>query len=168
MWIVIASEALLFGGLFMLYAAYRDQHAAEFHAAAARDIAWMGGTNTIILLVSSFAMAVAIHRLRDGANPRLWIYAVLALGTSFLAIKGIEWSIHIRDGIVPGAGPRGESLFYSLYFLMTGLHAAHVIVGLALIAWARTRLDVLPLVGLYWHFVDVVWVFLWPMFYLVK
>jgi len=161
-WVVIASEALLFGGLFMIYGAYHAEHAEAFRRAGAHDIGWIGGTNTMVLLVSSFFAAAAIH-LRSKAL----VLPVIGLGVVFLGFKALEWTIHIRDGIVPGSGPRGESLFYTLYYLMTGLHALHVVAGVVLMVWARSRLSVLPLVGLYWHFVDVVWVFLWPLFYLV-
>ena len=97
-------------------------------------MSWIGGTNTLILLTSSFAMAVAVRR-----NSTRAIDAVLVLGLAFLGFKALEWTLHIRAGIVPGSGPRGESLFYSLYYLMTGLHAAHVVAGLVLVAWARAR-----------------------------
>ncbi len=178
-WIAIASEALLFAGLFALYAAYRSQHGVAFHAAAARDVAWIGGTNTMILLASSFAMALAIHLARAGRRraARGAATAVLALGSTFLVLKLYEWHLHIDDGIVPGASgdlaARGAILFFSLYYLMTGLHALHVIAGLALVTWARAHVrrsddpTVIELVGVYWHFVDLVWVFLWPLFYLV-
>jgi cytochrome c oxidase subunit 3 len=179
-WLAIASEALLFSGLFMLYASYRSEHSTAFHLAAAEDVSWIGGTNTMILLTSSFAMAVAIHFARLGRRgvARGWAAGVIVLGCAFLAFKGYEWSLHLRDGIAPGAagdleGVRGASLFFTLYYLMTGLHALHVIAGMLFVAWARhrTRRDddplAIELVGVYWHFVDVVWVFLWPLFYLV-
>ena len=163
-WIVIASEALLFAGLFALYASYRAEHPREFATAAAHDIGAIGGTNTMILLTSSFAMAWAILRARQNASPRRALACVMVLGTAFLALKLLEWGIHIHDGITPGT-----SLFFTLYYLMTGLHAAHVVAGLALVAWitVRPRLHTMELVGLYWHFVDLVWVFLWPLFYLL-
>ena len=178
-WLVIASEALLFAGLFALYASYRSEHSAAFHAAAARDVAWIGGTNTMILLTSSFAMAAAIHLARAGRRraARRAAAIVLLLGSMFLALKAYEWSLHLRDGIAPGSAgdvdARGAILFFTLYYFMTGLHALHVIAGLVLVTWARRRLRrdddpiVAELVGVYWHFVDLVWVFLWPLFYLV-
>jgi cytochrome c oxidase subunit III len=180
-WIIIASEALLFAGLFMLYVSYRSEYPAEFRLAAARDIGWIGGLNTMILLASSFFVAWAIHRLHAGKRPLATLACVLVLGSAFLVLKATEWSIHIGDGITPGhAGDlpaHGATLFFTLYYLMTGLHAAHVVAGLALIAWAtalvhRSRVTaanptILELVGLYWHFVDLVWVFLWPLFYLL-
>lgn len=178
-WLAIASEALLFAGLFMLYASYRSEHAAAFHVAAAEDVSWIGGTNTMVLLTSSFAMAVAIHRAREGRRraARGWTVVVMLLGCAFLALKGYEWSLHLREGVAPGSAGdlqiRGAILFFTLYYLMTGLHALHVILGLALVWWARRRVKrsedplALELVGVYWHFVDLIWVFLWPLFYLV-
>jgi cytochrome c oxidase subunit 3 len=178
-WVVIASEALLFAGLFTLYAAYRNEHAAEFHVAARRNLAVIGGVNTMILLTSSFYMAVGVHAARRNRarSARRALAAVLVLGGAFLVLKALEWSIHLSDGITPGAAgdlpTRGSVLFFALYYLMTGLHAAHVVAGLALVAWVRavvrTRATTpaVELVGLYWHFVDAVWVFLWPLFYLV-
>lgn len=184
-WIVIASEALLFAGLFALYSGYRTEYPRAFGEGVHADIQWIGGVNTIILLTSSFAIAWAIHLVRRN-RMRGAIYslaAVLALGGGFLALKALEWTTHVREGVVPGiayAGPNhgpGTSLFFTLYYGMTGLHALHVVAGLALVTWtflrARRRTIspsnylVLELVALYWHFVDLVWVFLWPMFYLM-
>ncbi|MDB4956808.1 MAG: putative Cytochrome-c oxidase [Myxococcales bacterium] len=184
-WIVIASEAMLFSGLFALYTCYRAEYPLAFDAGVQADIQWIGGLNTFILLTSSFAIAWAIHLIRGGRMRGVgWgLVAVLALGMAFLVFKLVEWGIHIHDGIVPGtayAGPShgpGTTLFFTLYYGMTGLHALHVIAGLALVAWVAHRVRrrtittdnhvALELVALYWHFVDAVWVFLWPMFYLM-
>jgi cytochrome c oxidase subunit III len=184
-WIVIASEALLFAGLFALYAAYRTEYTTAFEAGVRADLQWVGGTNTLILLTSSFSIAGAVHLVRQGrVRAAAWaLAATLVLGGAFLALKMFEWSEHIREGVVPGlayAGPDhgpGTSLFFTLYFGMTGLHAVHVVAGLVLVAWVfgrahKRRLDPehhlsLELVALYWHFVDAIWVFLWPMFYLM-
>lgn len=182
-WIVIASEALLFAGLFALYATYRSEHTHAFEAGIRANIAWIGGLNTMLLLTSSFAIAWAIHRIRHGRSATWSLLAVLVLGCGFLVFKSIEWSIHIEEGIVPGlayAGPdhgRGTQLFFTLYYAMTGLHAFHVVAGLALVLWVfvrarrrtidRDRHLALELVAVYWHFVDAIWVFLWPMFYLM-
>lgn len=184
-WIVIASEALLFAALFTLYAAYRVEYPQAFAEGVADDIQWIGGANTFILLTSSFAIAWSIHRMRAGhaRSATRWLIVVLVLGCGFLGLKLLEWSKHIHDGIVPGlayAGPdhgAGTTLFFTLYYAMTGLHALHVIAGLSLVAWViarahRRTIDrdnhiALELVALYWHFVDAIWVFLWPMFYLM-
>jgi cytochrome c oxidase subunit III len=165
-WIVIASEALLFSGLFALYWSYRSEYPLEFSTGVTQDIQWMGGTNTFILLTSSFAIAWAIFERRRGRERAAqWsIAAVLVLGLAFLALKLLEWRSHIAEGLVPG-----HTLFFTLYYFMTGLHALHVIAGLVLVFCVRKRsLVALEVIALYWHFVDVVWVFLWPMFYLMK
>jgi cytochrome c oxidase subunit III len=174
-WIVIASEALLFAGLFALYAGYRNQYPAVFDAGVREDIQWIGGVNTILLLASSFWIAWAIHLVRvERLRGVVWsLVAVLVLGLGFLVLKLVEWSSHVSEGLVPGT-----SLFFTLYYGMTGLHALHVIAGLALVTWvfhrARHRRLTperhlsLELVALYWHFVDAIWVFLWPMFYLMQ
>jgi cytochrome c oxidase subunit 3 len=174
-WIVIASEALLFAGLFALYTTYRAEYPALFDAGVTKDIQWIGGVNTLLLLTSSFAIAWSIHCVRSSRHrAAVWsLVCVLVLGLGFLALKGLEWTEHVRDGIVPRT-----SLFFTLYYAMTGLHALHVIVGLGLVLWVFIRTlrgGVVPerhlalvLVALYWHFVDAIWVFLWPMFYLMR
>jgi cytochrome c oxidase subunit 3 len=184
-WTVIASEALLFAGLFGLYFGYRSEYGAAFTAGVHDDYQWIGGANTIVLLTSSFAIAWAIHATRAGrARVATWcLAAVLVLGLCFLVLKGVEWGLHIEEGIVPGPAyhadyhGRGTLLFFTMYYLMTGLHAAHVVAGMALVAWMFVRAYhrrltperhlALDLVALYWHFVDAIWVFLWPMFYLM-
>jgi cytochrome c oxidase subunit 3 len=186
-WIVIASEALLFSGLFMLYWAYRAEYTSAFRTGVEHDIGWIGALNTFLLLSSSFTIAYAIHAMRFArVRTAMWcLLATLAMGAGFLVFKLLEWGLHIQEGIVPGiryyagpAGGRGISLFFTLYYFMTGLHALHVIAGIGLVLWVTVRVRrrtiiperfiALELVALYWHFVDVVWVFLWPMFYLMR
>jgi cytochrome c oxidase subunit 3 len=186
-WIVIASEALLFSGLFMLYWAYRAEYTSAFRTGVEHDIGWIGALNTFLLLSSSFTIAYAIHSMRFArVRTAMWcLLATLAMGAGFLVFKLLEWGLHIQEGIVPGiryyagpAGGRGISLFFTLYYFMTGLHALHVIAGIGLVLWVTVRVRrrtiiperfiALELVALYWHFVDVVWVFLWPMFYLMR
>ncbi|HSN28556.1 MAG TPA: cytochrome c oxidase subunit 3 [Kofleriaceae bacterium] len=167
-WIVIASEALLFAGLFALYWSYRAEFPAQFDAGITHDVQWMGGLNTFLLLTSSFAIAWSILMTRQGRRGAATISLVvtLVLGAAFLFFKFWEWKMHGDEGLVPGS-----SLFFTLYFLMTGLHALHVIAGMSLVTWVTVRAErglALELVALYWHFVDVIWVFLWPMFYLAK
>jgi cytochrome c oxidase subunit 3 len=186
MWIFIASETLLFAGLFALYAAYRGEYPDAFQAGVRHDVGWMGACNTLVLVVSSFFVAFAIAATRAGKRREtlLALGAVIALGLVFLALKLGEWAIHLSDGLGPGpafasdAMPPGGALFFTLYFAMTGLHALHLCVGLCVIGWLfvlvqRRRIDrerhlLLELGGLYWHFVDVVWLFLWPCFYLLR
>jgi len=167
-WIVIASEALLFAGLFALYWSYRAEVPSLFASGITQDVHWIGALNTFLLLTSSFSIAWSILQTRNGRRRAATVSLVvtLALGAAFLVFKLLEWGMHARDGLVPGS-----SLFFTLYYLMTGLHALHVIAGMTLVTWVTLRRErdlALPLVALYWHFVDVVWVFLWPMFYLAK
>ncbi len=185
MWLFLASELLLFGGLFALYAAYRILHGADFLAAAGHNSRTLGTVNTVVLISSSFTVAMAVHAMR-GERPRraallLGLTILLALG--FLAVKAIEYRAHIAAGILPGvyyraAGPAtaGAHTFFTLYYFMTGLHGLHVVGGMAALSWltrrAWRRLDSaqhhvpLELGALYWHLVDLVWIFLWPLLYL--
>ena len=185
-WILIASEALLFAGLFALYTGLRAEYPHAFARAAAEDVAWIGGFNTLILIASSFALAWTVHITRKGDDGRRggwWLLGVLALGTAFVVLKLYEYSIHIHDGVVAGTyyrGPdfgKGTELFVTLYYLMTGLHMVHLAVGIAFVTWmlvlARRRsigqhLLALELVAVYWNFVDMIWFWLWPMFYLMR
>ena len=178
MTVFLASEAMLFAGMFGLYAAYRLRYPTEFAHGVAEGVLWAGTLNTWVLLTSSWAIAVALARLRQGArrSARLLVALTVALGVAFLAIKGGEYAHHLHAGMAPGgAGAPGHGLvaFTALYFLMTGTHALHVVAGLALIAlaWraaARGSPHRLEIAALYWHFVDLIWVFLWPLFYLLR
>jgi cytochrome c oxidase subunit 3 len=172
MWIFLASESLLFAGLFAVFAAYHHMHAAEFAAAQSHANLALGSANTYILLTSSLTIALA-----GRSHRRLFVAATLALGTAFLVLKGIEYADHLHEGIAPGgwyayAGlpARGHALYFTLYYLLTGLHALHVIAGLVVVAWTGFRGTALQLEcgALYWHLVDLVWVFLWPVLYLIK
>jgi cytochrome c oxidase subunit 3 len=183
MWIFLLSELLLFGGLFVAYAAYRVAHRADFHRAGAELDAALGATNTVVLLTSSLTVALGVQALRAGRErqaPR-WVAATLVLAAVFLGIKAVEWSAKFHHGLFPGlpglaALPPGERLFFGLYFAATGLHAIHVIAGAAVLAVAavlvargRVRRDapvVLENAGLYWHLVDIVWILILPLFYL--
>jgi cytochrome c oxidase subunit 3 len=186
MWIFLASESLLFAGLFALYAAYRAVYPAEFHAAAAHANVVLGTINTYVLLTSSLTVALAIHATRRGQRRRalLLLAITIALGVGFEVLKGIEYAQHLTEGIAPGGyyafaalPAHGAVLYFTLYYLMTGLHALHVLGGLCALAWLslslyRGRITAgsslpLELGGLYWHLVDLVWIFLWPLLYLV-
>lgn len=187
MWVFLASESLLFAALFALYAAYRFIYPAEFHAAAAHANVLLGTINTYVLLTSSLTVALAIHETKHGRRRRALILlaVTIALGVLFEILKGVEYGLHLREGIAPGGyyafgelPAHGAVLYFTLYYLMTGLHALHVLGGLCALAWLWLRLyrgritaaSYLPLElgGLYWHLVDLVWIFLWPLLYLVK
>ena len=175
---------LLFGGMFLVYAVYRQVHTAEFHEAGKEMSVFIGAANTIILLTSSLTMALAISEIEKGRKVRsvLLQAATVLLGAGFLANKYFEWSDHIRHHIYPGSPVLaergyGDVLFFGLYFFMTGLHALHVIIGIIVIAVIMTfiyagritpvRNSVLENGALYWHLVDMVRIFLFPLFYLI-
>ncbi len=184
MWFFLFTEILFFGGMFLLYSIYRYRFAAEFHAGAEEEKLVLGSVNTAVLLTSSLFMALAISALRRGKS-RLSIgfqAATIALGAVFLVIKGFEWGAKIAKGIYPNGPtllgmPNGRIIFFGLYYTMTGLHALHVTVGVVVIAFmiGYTRRGVihagnfarLENAGLYWHFVDIVWIYLFPLFYLI-
>jgi cytochrome c oxidase subunit 3 len=185
MWLFLGSELLLFAGLFGLYTAYRFEYATEFAEAVHHNPLWIGTTNVVILIFSSFTVAWAVHCLRAGRRrATLWSLAVTLLcGFMFLGFKGIEYGIHFREGVFPGhyyayreMPAHGAQLFFTLYYFMTGLHALHMVGGLAAIGWVTVRVIrrkttaaypvPLELGALYWHLVDSIWIFLWPMFYL--
>jgi cytochrome c oxidase subunit 3 len=184
MWLFLFTEILLFGGLFMLYSMYRMQHGEQFHRAAEHLNRIAGTTNTVVLITSSLAMALSIAALKRG--KRLASVALQAttafLGSVFLVIKYFEWTAEISRGIYPNSPvllklDHGEILFYGLYFVMTGLHGLHVIIGIGVITFmlvltVKGRIDSTDFVklvngGLYWHLVDTIWVYLLPLFYLV-
>lgn len=190
MWIFLATEVLFFGGLFLGYAAYRFAYPADFRAAGEHTLLIAGASNTAVLLVSSFTMALAVRAAElQRRRPLLWLLSATALlGLVFLGIKASEYMTEIHEGLLPGAsfhppdphsgqGLNHQRIFFSFYFTMTGLHAVHVTIGVVLIAayavraWRTKELSRLAtgvdLLGLYWHFVDIVWVFLFPLIYLI-
>ncbi len=183
MWIFVFTELVLFGGLFIAYGVYREMHPVDFHQASGELNVKLGVTNTLVLLTSSLTMVLSITaiRLRRRAQSMLFLASTMVLGCVFLVNKFFEWSAKIHHGIYPGsehlmARPPGERLFFGLYYGMTGLHGLHVTVGVVIMAFmlallARDRIrhdDFIKLenAGLYWHLVDVIWIFLLPLFYL--
>jgi len=185
MWIFLFTEMLLFSGLFLLYSAYRSRYSADFHIAAGSMDKMIGTLNTVILLTSSLTMVYAINSIRLGKKTMSLVFQFLtvALGLVFLVNKYIEWSAKFRHGIYPGssellAGSKGEIIYYGLYFFMTGLHGLHVLAGMIMIVItfvltkkgriSSDRFIVIENTGLYWHFVDIVWVYLFPLFYLIN
>lgn len=184
MWLFLLSEILLFGGLFILYAVYRYNHAHLFHLSAEALNRPIGALNTVILLTSSLTMALSIFFLKQRQSSRslFFLLSTIFLGLIFLFNKYWEWASKIEHGVYPNATrllerERGEVLFYGLYYSMTGLHALHVLVGIGILTAMvflvqRGRIHherFLPLEnsGLYWHLVDIIWVFLFPLFYLI-
>jgi cytochrome c oxidase subunit III len=184
MWFFLFTEMLLFGGLFIVYSIHRFRNPVAFHLAAHELSVFIGTVNTVILLVSSTTVAMSITALqKNNKNLSITLLIVtIVLGLAFLVNKYFEWGEHIREHIYPGstvlaARGHGDVLFYGLYFFMTGLHALHIIVGLVLIIVVtisikrnKTNPDDYVLLensGLYWHLVDLVWIFLFPLFYLI-
>jgi cytochrome c oxidase subunit 3 len=188
MWAFLLSEVMFFGGLFLCYIVYRNLYPEAFHHAS-RMLDWeLGAVNTAVLICSSLTMALAIHGAQVGRRGAQIVNLVLTmgLGATFLCIKGFEYAAKFEHHLVPGPtfdiahfgdeGPHAR-IFFSLYFVMTGVHAAHMIVGIGVLTWMLRRAsrgeftpahhDALEMTGLYWHFVDIVWIFLFPMLYLL-
>ena len=184
MWLFILSEILLFGGLFILYSAYRYKNPVDFHHASRELEVLLGTLNTIILLTSSLSMAASLAAMQRGQQKlsMVLLMTTMALGLLFLVNKGFEWGAKIEHGIYPNsptllARAKGEILFFGLYYVMTGLHGLHVLVGVCVLCVMLMLLlkekinptHVTPLEnsGLYWHLVDMIWIFLYPLFYLI-
>jgi cytochrome c oxidase subunit 3 len=188
MWVFLATEVMFFGGLLLTYTVYRIQHHAAF-AAASHELDFLWGTiNTVVLLCSSLTMALAVQAATSARQRMLTIYLALTtlLGLAFLAIKGVEYLRKYEHGLMPlfglpfewhGASEGPARMFFQLYFLMTGLHAIHMLIGIGillilLVQSARGKLlgpfaTPVRMSGLYWHFVDIVWVWLYPLLYLI-
>jgi cytochrome c oxidase subunit 3 len=186
MWIFLGSEIMLFGALFTALSAYRVLYPEAFALASRQLALGLGALNTAVLLTSSLTMALGVRAARLDA-PRLtalWLLVTAALGSVFLGLKFVEYADHIAHGLLPGAdfhlagveaGP--AQLFFRLYFILTGLHALHLAVGIGLVvtmALLARRKAFIPaadtpveMAGLYWHLVDIVWIFLFPMLYLI-
>jgi cytochrome c oxidase subunit 3 len=184
MWLFLFTEILLFGGLFLVYSVYRSMYQADFHEAAAGLSTVLGTINTVILITSSLTMALSISSFRRGDTGRSVMLqaATITLGLVFLVNKYFEWSGHIHEGLYPNAPDllsrsHGQVLFYGLYYVMTGLHGLHVVAGLVIIGimlalTMRQRImpddhGKLENAGLYWHLVDLIWIYLFPLFYLI-
>jgi cytochrome c oxidase subunit III len=184
MWLFLLSEILLFGGMFILYSAYRFKNPADFHHASRELEVILGTLNTLILLTSSLTMAASISAIQNGQRKlsMVLLMATMALGLLFLVNKGFEWGTKIEHGIYPNSPTllsraKGEILFFGLYYVMTGLHGLHVLVGVCVLCGmlmliAKDKINQMRFVplenaGLYWHLVDMIWIFLYPLFYLI-
>ena len=184
MWIFLLSEVILFGGLFVLYSAYRYKFRGDFHLAAMDLNKIFGTLNTLILLTSSLTMAMSIASIRKNLRVSSFAYlaATVLLGLLFLVNKYVEWSTKMGHGIYPNSPDllgrsNGEVLFFGLYYAMTGLHGLHVLVGVGILSVIclfvvkgrikKTDFVLLENSGLYWHLVDIIWIFLFPLFYLI-
>ncbi len=184
MWLFLFTELILFGGLFLIYAVYRFMYPNEFHIAAMELNTLLGAVNTIILLTSSLTIALSITALqKNKKNLSLVLqFITILFALSFMVNKYFEWGAKFDHGIFPGSDimlqkGSGEILFYGLYYTMTGLHGLHVIIGVVFISiimyqvWKgkvhSTYYVRLESAGLYWHLVDIIWIFLFPLFYLI-
>ena len=184
MWLFLFTELLLFGGLFLLYSVYFHRYPEAFHSAGKALDRILGTVNTVVLITSSLFVAVAVSDLQKGktARARYLLLGTIAFALTFLVIKYFEWSAKIGHGIYPNGPeflklPVGEMVFFNLYYIMTGLHGIHVIIGGVTLLWVWQRIGAgavnaerpvaLENVGLYWHLVDLVWIYLFPLFYLV-
>jgi cytochrome c oxidase subunit 3 len=186
MWVFLATEALFFGGLFLAYSAYRISYPDIFTKAAINFNLAIGTINTVILLVSSFFMALAVFYSELGKSKRAsyMLSITWLLGASFLALKAYEYYDDVQKNIIVGSSllhnnsdANIEQLFYLIYYIITGLHAIHVIIGLVVIAaiiilnnlnkYSKEYYTPVEITGLYWHFVDIIWIFIYPLLYLV-
>ncbi len=184
MWLFLYTEIILFGGLFVLYAVYFHNYPVDFVEGGKELSRFFGSLNTIILLVSSFTVASSITAIRQEAKRLcLGLLATSFLcGVIFLINKYFEWSHKFAHGIYPNSpdltgGPHGRNIFFGLYYVITGLHGLHVIIGMTLLALSfvlvyknkitAKKFALLENSGLYWHLVDLIWIFVFPLFYLV-
>jgi cytochrome c oxidase subunit III len=197
MWLFLSTEVLFFGGLITAYVVYRSTSPREIALASRHMAIWLGCLNTVILLGSSLTMAMAVRaaQLRQHRELIMYLLLTMGLGAGFLGVKAIEYTTEFREHLVPGwnfevehadrevieseqLNPGRYEMFFVLYFFMTGLHAIHLIIGIGLVGimaylsyhrWfsggGATQIEV---TGLYWHFIDIVWVFLYPMLYLIN
>jgi cytochrome c oxidase subunit III len=199
MWLFLATEVMMFGGLFFAYSLYRGMYPGGFEAGSHHLNISLGTINTFVLLFSSYTMARAVHAAGSGNRRGLVFFMSITwlLGAAFLGIKAIEWGTDWNEGLVPGlkwtyydhhpdevqalvgngVGPHQVLMYFTIYFSMTGLHAIHMIIGLLLVGyftWLGNRGvftngndQPVEILGLYWHLVDIVWIFLFPLLYLI-
>jgi cytochrome c oxidase subunit 3 len=186
MWVFLVTEVLFFGGLFATYMIYRSWYPDAFAAASHELDVTLGTINTVVLITSSLTMALAVHAAQLGQRKALMLFLILTmvLGGAFLGIKSVEYYHKFVEHHVPGPSFQFEAvhlrhaqIFFSLYFVMTGLHAVHMIIGIGIMlvmfswSWSGTITQEyhspIEISGLYWHFVDIVWIFLFPLLYLI-
>jgi cytochrome c oxidase subunit III len=194
MWVFLVTEIMFFGGLFMAYIVYRTMYPQAWLDGSSALNVPLGAVNTSVLICSSLTMVLAVRSAQVGSRRGqiVWLIGTILFGTTFLVVKYFEYSSKFEHHLVPGphfsteyfehlgrtgVDPFSTQLFFSLYFIMTGIHAAHMVVGIGLmsvILWMAWRGRFTPeyygpieISGLYWHFVDIVWIFLFPLLYLL-
>ena len=186
MWAFLVQEILFFGGLFGAYTVYRSQYFQAFVEGSHHLDITLGAFNTAVLIGSSLTMALAVHAAQTGRLNAIigWLVSTIVLGCTFLGVKAVEYSHKYHEGLVPGASfsvdsaqPGPLKIFFSFYFVMTGMHAFHMVVGIGIMLWLIIKtirgtfstkyFTPVEMTGLYWHFVDIVWIFLFPLLYLI-
>ena len=188
MWLFLATEVLIFGGLFVAYAVYHHLHPELFKAAHHYLDVRMGAFNTVVLLFSSLTVVLAVHGAQQGKKQMVMLNLLITLlcAATFLVVKYVEYSHKFEAGLLPGyyftnatiASPDQAHIFFGIYFLMTGLHGIHVVIGMIVLGWLMWRMhknefnpqyySPLEIGGLYWHLVDIIWIFLFPLLYLIR
>jgi cytochrome c oxidase subunit 3 len=188
MWVFLITEIMFFGGMFLAYTIYRSTYPNAFGLASSSLNLPIGATNTCVLLLSSFTMVMAVRAAQLGQKRMIIFFLIITMlfGFAFLGIKAYEWTEKFEEHHVPaqasfhleGTQQQGQAkLFFSLYFAMTGLHALHMVVGVGILTfiifqtasgtYSTKYFTPVDIAGLYWHFVDIVWIFLFPLFYLI-
>ena len=189
MWVFLITEIMFFGGMFLAYTVYRSAYPTVFGIASSSLNVYIGAANTVVLLCSSLTMVLAVRAAQLGQQKAIIIFLILTLilGFVFLGVKAYEWNEKFEEHHVPGRAFHFEGiapelqgqaqLFFSLYFAMTGLHALHMVVGAGImltLTWMAVKGKFMPdyytpvdVGGLYWHFVDIIWIFLFPLLYLI-
>jgi len=187
MWLFLVTEVLLFGGLFVGYGIMHAKHPEAFVAAHHHLNRVLGATNTVVLLLSSFTMVLSVWAAQTSRRKLLILFLVLTLllACAFLGVKYFEYSHKFHEGLLPGKfyshqgdTVPGQFMFFSFYFMMTGLHGIHVVLGMAAITWILARAirgdfsaqyyAPVDITGLYWHLVDLIWIYLFPLMYLIR
>ncbi len=188
MWIFLITEVMFFGGMFLAYSIYRMKFPDVFAVASTSMNVYMGATNTVVLLCSSFTMVMAVRSAALGKQRAIigWLIFTLFFGLAFLGVKAFEWTEKFELHHVPGMAnfhlngveqQGAAQIFFALYFCMTGLHALHMVVGVGILSYlvyqttkgkyTAEYMTPVDISGLYWHFVDIVWIFLFPLLYLI-
>ena len=189
MWLFLVTEVLTFGGLFAGFGLMQNKYPMEFVEAHEKLQRWAGATNTVVLLISSFTMVMGVLAARTNQAKKCAMYLWMTVGCAgiFMCIKAYEYTHKFEEGLLPGkfyshhgdliAGSHGYATFFSFYFMMTGLHGLHVLIGMVLLSWLAIRArrgefsdkyyTPVDLVGLFWHLVDMIWIYLFPLYYLI-
>ena len=190
MWLFLATEILLFGGLFVGFGMMQARYPKEFVEAHEHLVRWQGSLNTVVLLISSFTMVMAVDAVKKSKSTKavMFLAITIVLACVFLVVKYFEYTHKFEEGWFPGKyyrgvgdsipGSHGYATFFAFYFMMTGLHGIHIVVGIGLLSWILMRArhnefssayyTPVELVGLYWHIVDMIWIYLFPLYYLIQ